>query len=83
MTLRAYAERKGWDLASSTVAVNYEAPGRCEPARYTIAFEFDPHLSAGHQTRLRAIAGKCPVRRSLASPAQFDEITRTLAEVPA
>jgi putative redox protein len=73
MTVRAYAARKGWDLGSTAVEVRYAAASAGAAQRYTVVIEPDPALGPEQVERIQAIAGRCPVRRALAAPADFDE----------
>jgi putative redox protein len=73
MTMRAYAERKGWDLGSTAVEVRYVSVSAGAPQRYAVLIEPDPGLDPEQLRRLVAIAGRCPVRRALGAPAEFAE----------
>jgi putative redox protein len=71
MTLKLYADRKGWPLRSAEVRltlerVRREAPGPTGDAvviHRTIQLEGD--LDADQRQRLLEIAGKCPVHKTL------------------
>ncbi len=88
ITCKLYAERKGWDLQGVEVKLDYERfRGRDYPAhegddlyvhevREALVFHGD--LDDKQLTRLRDIAGKCPVHRLLSSPTYF--VDMALAE---
>jgi putative redox protein len=63
MTLKVYAERKGWPLRDVRVTLN-GAPG---PVGYVIerVVMLDGELDAEQRQRLLEIADKCPVHRTL------------------
>jgi putative redox protein len=69
MTLRLYAERKGWDIGNVTVGLGIrweKVEGRAD-RRIVIerVIESDRELSAEQQARLAEIAERCPVHRTL------------------
>ncbi len=75
MTVQMYARRKGWDLTAVRAELVHERvhasdceeceekEGYIERIRVKLAFEGD--LDDEQRARLREIAGKCPVRRTL------------------
>lgn len=77
MTLRLYAERKGWNLGRITVRLRHyrvhaEDCADCETKQGFIdhidrAIELAGRLENDQKERLRAIAEKCPVHRTLES----------------
>lgn len=87
MTLRMYAERKGWAMAPVSVRLTHEKIhasqcAECETREGKIdrierVITLDPALDAEQRQRLLEIADKCPVHRTLHSENQI--ITR-LAE---
>jgi putative redox protein len=66
MTLRIYAERKGWPLRDVRVTLT----GRHDAGRFIIARQvtLTGELDAAQRSRLMEIAGKCPVHKTLSSP---------------
>jgi len=66
MTLKLYADRKGWDLEGIEVEVETEWDGP-RPARYRVDLRLPDHLDEEQRERLRVIAAKCPVHRTLAN----------------
>lgn len=75
ITLKMYADRKGWDIGRMRVALTLDkdAEGRAFIGR---VLSTDAALSAGQWDRLIEIAGKTPVTKTLAAGA---EITTTRA----
>lgn len=67
LTLKMYAERKGWDIEGLGVEVATEWDGP-RPAAYRVKLTFPGHLDEDQVKRLKVIAGKCPVHRTLANP---------------
>jgi putative redox protein len=77
MTLRLYAQRKRWDLQAITVRVRHyrihaEDCQECETKqgfvdRIDREIEMTGTLDAAQKERLREIAEKCPVHRTLQS----------------
>jgi putative redox protein len=63
MTLRLYAERKGWTLPSFEVEVAHSASGGRD--RFDRHILFSGPLSPEQQLRFLEIADKCPVHRTL------------------
>jgi putative redox protein len=66
MTLRLYAERKGWPLARTRVAVRHDKiAGQTPPDTFTRQIALEGPLDAEQTARLLEIADKCPVHRTL------------------
>jgi putative redox protein len=75
MTLRMYADRKGWPLEAATVELSHEkihaedcehcdtTEGKVDHVERTIELTGD--LSADQRDRLLEIANMCPVHRTL------------------
>jgi putative redox protein len=78
MTIRMYAERKGWQLAPFTVKVTHDkihavdcggcaAGGDAKIDRFTRRITFEGALDEDVKAKVVEIAGKCPVHRTLES----------------
>ncbi len=88
ITVRMYADRKGWPLESVTVRVEHgrihaKDCGECETTsgridRIGLELELEGALDAEQRERLREIADKCPVKRTLGSEVLVE--TRTATE---
>jgi putative redox protein len=66
MTLKVYAERKGWPLRDARVTLNGETVDGGLVVTRQIALDGD--LDEEQRKRLMEIADKCPVHRSLSAP---------------
>lgn len=73
ITMEMYAQRKGWDVGDVEVACDYTPAERGCPTRFNLVLRFPDSLSDEQVERLRVIAAKCPVHRTLDSEAMFDE----------
>ena len=68
MTLQMYADRKGWDLSGLEVAVESEPGERGACGAFHVILRLPRGLDAEQVDRLRTIASRCPIHRTLASP---------------
>lgn len=89
ITLRLYADRKGWPLEAATAYIYHEKVHLNDCAecveqgieqtsggkidRFTVELTLEGALDAAQQQRLLEIAGRCPVHRTLKGPV----VTRT------
>lgn len=75
MTLKVYADRKGWPLRDVHVTVN----GESTPGGLVIstAIELDGALDAEQRQRLIEIAAKCPVHKSLVGDITINTTEKT------
>ncbi|HUK07282.1 MAG TPA: OsmC family protein [Stellaceae bacterium] len=81
MTVRLYAERKGWPLQRTRVRLHHsrihaQDCAECETKegmldRIDCVLEFEGALDAAQRQRLLEIAGMCPVHRTLTSEIQI------------
>src|SRR5207249_1814820 len=79
MTLRLYAERKGWPLRSVNVRVLHRSQGLDTKDRFAREVVLDGDLSAEQRRRLLDIANRCPVHETLE---RGSEVITVLAEAP-
>lgn len=70
MTVRMYAERKGWALERVEVGVSGERENEVFHIRRRIRLE--GKLSDEERQRLLEIANKCPVHRTLSGTVQIE-----------
>jgi len=68
-----YAQRKGWDLGATEVVCEYTPADRGCPTRFDLVLRLAGHLSDDQVSKLRVIAAKCPVHRTLDGEVMFDE----------
>lgn len=73
ITLEMYAKRKGWDIGPIEVDCEYGFAQRGAPTRFSLVVRLPKTCRDEQVERLRAIAAKCPVHRTLDAGAIFDE----------
>jgi putative redox protein len=73
VTMEMYAQRKGWDLGGVEVEAEYTPAERGCPTRFSLTLRLPSGLSDEQVERLRVIAAKCPVHRTLDGEVMFDE----------
>jgi len=78
MTLKVYAERKGWALRDARVTLNGDTSSGALVITRQIALDGD--LDDEQRKRLMEIADKCPVHKSLSAPITIR--TTTAATTP-
>lgn len=73
ITMEMYAQRKGWDLGGVEVEAEYTPAERGCPTKFSLTLRLPSELSEEQVERLRVIAAKCPVHRTLDGEVMFDE----------
>ena len=73
ITMEMYATRKGWDVGGTEVVCDYNPAERGHPTRFHLTMRFPDTLSDEQVERLRVIAAKCPVHRTLDGEVMFEE----------
>jgi putative redox protein len=73
VTIEMYAQRKGWELGDVEVECSYMPAERGCPTKFDLILRLPSHLSDEEVDRLRAIAAKCPVHRTLDGEVMFSE----------
>ena len=81
ITMEMYAKRKDWDIGPIEVEVAYEPGDRGSATCFRIVLRLPRELSAEQVERLRIIAAKCPVHRTLAGEVSFAERTELVDAV--
>ncbi len=72
MTLRLYAERKGWPLRRTRVSVRHDkVAGQTPPDTFARQIGLEGPLDAEQTARLFEIADKCPVHKTLEGGARI------------
>jgi putative redox protein len=79
ITMEMYAQRKGWDVGDVEVTCDYTPAERGCPTRFNLVMRFPDTLSDETVERLRVIAAKCPVHRTLDGEVMFDERVERIA----
>ncbi len=73
ITMEMYAKRKGWEIGPLEVQVEYMPAERGCPTKFSLALRFPPGVSDDQVERLRVIAAKCPVHRTLEGEVMFED----------
>lgn len=73
VTMEMYAARKGWVLRDVEVACDYTPAERGCPTKFTLTLRLPSDLTDEQVQRLKVIATKCPVHRTLDGEVMFDE----------
>jgi len=73
VTMEMYAARKGWQLRDVEVEVEYTPAERGCPTKFSLTLRLPSELSDEQVQRLKVIATKCPVHRTLDGEVMFDE----------
>lgn len=73
VTMEMYAQRKGWDVGDVEVECEYTPAERGCPTRFDLILRLPTRLSDEQVDRLRVIAAKCPVHRTLDGEVMFHE----------
>jgi putative redox protein len=73
VTMEMYATRKRWDIGGVEVACEFTPAERGCPTRFRLVLRLPEGLSDEQVERLRVIAAKCPVHRTLDGEVMFDE----------
>ena len=72
-TMEMYAARKGWELRDVEVECDYTPAERGCPTKFLVTLRLPSDLSDEQVQRLKVIATKCPVHRTLDGEVMFDE----------
>lgn len=70
ITVEMYADRKGWDLGEIEVAAEFAPKPRGECDHFDVTLKLPGGLTEEQTQRIKTIAGKCPVHRTLVSEAK-------------
>ena len=73
VTMEMYAKHKRWDIGGVEVACEYTPAERGCPTRFKLVLRLPEELTDEQVERLRVIAAKCPVHRTLDGEVMFDE----------
>ncbi|MEA2250729.1 MAG: putative redox protein [Solirubrobacteraceae bacterium] len=73
VTMEMYAARKHWDIGGVEVICEYTPAERGCPTRFRLVLRLPEGLTDEQVERLRVIAAKCPVHRTLDGEVMFDE----------
>jgi putative redox protein len=73
VTIEMYARRKGWDLGYVEVECEYSPAERGSPTRFDVVLRLGDGATDEQVERLKVIAAKCPVHRTLDGEVMFRE----------
>jgi putative redox protein len=73
ITMEMYATRKGWDIGHIEVEAEYTPAERGCPTRFKLVYRFPEGVADDQVEKLKVIAAKCPVHRTLDGEVMFDE----------
>jgi putative redox protein len=73
ITMEMYASRKSWNVDGMEVDCKYTPAERGCVTRFELVMKMPAHLTEEQVERLRVIAAKCPVHRTLEGEVAFDE----------
>jgi len=73
ITIEMYAKRKGWDIGPVEVECEYTPADRGCPTAFKIIIRVPSDCGEEQLDRLRVIAAKCPVHRTLDGEVIFHE----------
>jgi putative redox protein len=73
ITMEMYAKRKGWDIGKIEVEAEFSPAERGAPTKFSLVLRLPRELSEEQIERLKVIAAKCPVHRTLDGEVMFDE----------
>jgi putative redox protein len=73
ITMEMYARRKGWDTTGMAVDCRFTPAERGCVTRFELVIKMPAHLDEAQVERLRVIAAKCPIHRTLEGEVAFDE----------
>jgi len=73
ITIEMYAARKGWDIGSVEVDVEYSPAERGCPTKFDLVMRLSDDIPEEQLEKLRVIAAKCPVHRVLDGEVMFRE----------
>jgi putative redox protein len=65
ITMEMYAARKGWDIGVVEVGVEYSPAKRGSPTKFELVVRLPDGIPDDRVERLRTVAAKCPVHRTL------------------
>jgi putative redox protein len=78
ITIEMYARRKGWEVGQAEVQCTYEQAERGTPTGFEVVLRLPASLTDEQRERLRVIAGRCPVHRTLEGGVRFTDWVETL-----
>jgi putative redox protein len=78
-TVEMYADRKGWELGAVEAEAELVSAERGEPTRYAVEVRIPAPLTDEQAERIKEIAGKCPVHRTLTGEVEIQDRVELVA----
>ncbi len=79
VTMEMYAQRKGWDLGYVEVECSYTPAERGCPTKFDLVLRLPADATEEQVEKLKVIAAKCPVHRTLDGEVMFHERVERVA----
>ena len=73
ITIEMYAQRKGWDIGTVEVSVEYTPAERGCPTKFSLDLRLPAACTEEQRERLQVIAAKCPVHRTIEGEVIFED----------
>jgi putative redox protein len=73
ITVVMYANRKGWEVGDLEATADFHPVPRGEPARFEVTLRIPAALTEEQVDRIKVIAGKCPVHRTLIGEVHIED----------
>ena len=73
ITIEMYAKRKGWDIGPLEISCEYTPAERGCQTKFKLDFRVSEDCTDEQIERLRVIAAKCPVHRTLEGEVSFED----------
>jgi putative redox protein len=73
ITMEMYAKHKGWDIGDVEVQCEYTPAERGCPTKFSLDIRLASDVDPDRVEKLRIIAAKCPVHRTLDGEVMFEE----------
>jgi putative redox protein len=83
VTMEMYAKHKGWNVGTIEVECEYTPAERGCPTKFNLVLRLPRGLSEDQVKRLKVIAAKCPVHRTLDGEVMFNERLELVEPTPA
>jgi putative redox protein len=78
-TVEMYADRKGWKLGAVEAEAELVSAERDEPTRYAVEVRIPAPLADEQVERIKHIAGRCPVHRTLTGEVEIEDRVELVA----
>jgi putative redox protein len=74
ITLRMYADRKGWPVDSIVAHVDYTHNSQLSRSNFTTRLILNGDLDDKQRARMLEMADRCPVHKALSNPIDFETV---------